>query len=78
MAETAECGERRPQPERQWLKPLNVENAVLSLSGENLFTITKYSGQDPEILLSTSYNGNASSYGYPTVRRFTLGLSVNF
>ena len=63
---------------KKWLKPLNVENAVLSLSGENLFTITKYSGQDPEILLSTSYNGNASDYGYPTVRRFTLGLSVNF
>ena len=55
-----------------------MENAVLSLSGENLFTITKYSGQDPEILLSTSYNGNASNYGYPTVRRFTVGLSVNF
>lgn len=63
---------------KKWLKPLHVENAVISLSGENLFTITKYSGQDPEILLSTDYNGNASDYGYPTVRRFTLGLSVNF
>lgn len=63
---------------KKWLKPLKVENAVLSLNAENLFTITKYSGQDPEILLSTSYNGNASNYGYPTVRRFTVGLSVNF
>ena len=39
---------------------------------------TKFSGQDPEILLSSSYNGSASGFGYPTVRRFTVGLNVNF
>lgn len=52
--------------------------ANISVSGENLFTITKFSGQDPEILLSSSYNGNASGFGYPTVRRFSVGLNVNF
>ena len=63
---------------KKWLDPLKVKGANVSVGGENLFTITKFSGQDPEILLSSEYNGSASSYGYPTVRRFTVGLSVNF
>ena len=61
-----------------WLKPLGLTSANISVGGENLFTITKYSGQDPEILFSSSYNGSAGSLGYPTVRRFTVGLNVNF
>ena len=61
-----------------WLEPLGVKSANLSVGGENLFTITSFSGQDPEILYSSDYNGSAGSFGYPTVRRFTLGLSVQF
>ena len=63
---------------KKWLDPLKIKGANLSVGGENLFTITKFSGQDPEILLSSSYNGSASGFGYPTVRRFTVGLNVNF
>lgn len=63
---------------KKWLKPMKITGANISLTGENLFTVTKFSGQDPEILLSSNYNGSASSFGYPTVRRFTVGLSVNF
>ena len=63
---------------KKWLDPLKIKGANLSIGGENLFTITKFSGQDPEILLSSSYNGSAGSFGYPTVRRFTVGLNVNF
>lgn len=63
---------------KQWLKSIGLTSGSITLGGENLFTITKYSGQDPEILFSSSYNGNASSYGYPTVRRFTVGVNFNF
>lgn len=63
---------------KEWLKPMKIQDAALTIGGENLFTITKFSGQDPEILLSSSYNGSAGSFGYPTVRRFTVGLNVNF
>ena len=63
---------------KRWLEPLGVKSANLSVGGENLFTITSFSGQDPEILYSSDYNGSAGSFGYPTVRRFTLGLSVQF
>lgn len=63
---------------KKWLTPLKMSDVTISVGGENLFTITKYSGQDPEILLSSEYNGSAGSYGYPTVRRFTVGLNVRF
>ena len=63
---------------KRWLEPLHVKAANLSIGGENLFTITSFSGQDPEILYSSEYNGSASSFGYPTVRRFTVGLNVQF
>lgn len=63
---------------KRWLEPLGVKSANLSVGGENLFTITSFSGQDPEILYSSDYNGSAGSFGYPTVRLFTLGLSVQF
>ena len=61
------------------LNPLSVKSARITLGGENLFTVTKFSGIDPEVLFSSSYNGNASSgNSYPSVRRFTVGLNVTF
>jgi len=54
------------------------------VAGDNLFTLTKYNGFDPEIGgnlgLST---GNNSNYGvdngiYPTARSFQVGLNVGF
>lgn len=64
---------------KQWISPLNLKSARLSLGGENLFTITKFSGIDPEVLFSSEYNGTASSgNSYPSVRRFTVGLNLTF
>lgn len=66
---------------KKWLIPVGVSDFTVSIGGENLFTITKYSGDDPEILLSDRFNGTTTaSTGqlYPTVRRFTLGLNLKF
>ena len=42
------------------------------VTASNLFTITKYSGYDPEV-------GNSIDYGnYPQSRTFTFGLNANF
>ena len=54
--------------------------AVLSLTGQNLFVITKYTGFDPEVNTDKNING-VSSFGieyspYPTARSFMFG--VNF
>lgn len=66
---------------KKWLKSLNVNSLRISVGGENLLTFTKFSGDDPEILLSSRFNGTTSSSSgqlYPSVRRFTVGLNLNF
>ncbi|WP_242052350.1 SusC/RagA family TonB-linked outer membrane protein [Dysgonomonas sp. GY75] len=66
---------------KRWLTSLGIRDLSISIGGENLFTITKFSGDDPEILLSSRYNGTTSpSSGqlYPTTRRFTMGLNLKF
>jgi hypothetical protein len=57
----------------QWLKLLTVESARLTLSCENVATITGYSGFDPEV----GINGIDLS-NYPVSRTFNIGLNINF
>ncbi|AHM62247.1 TonB-dependent receptor plug [Flammeovirgaceae bacterium 311] len=54
----------------------NVQNARIYISGQNLFTITKYSGLDPDVtgngLLERGFdNGN-----WPASRVFSIGLQL--
>ncbi len=44
---------------------------------ENVFTITKYKGLDPE-LLPGEYGARIDNGSYPRARTFTLGLNLNF
>jgi len=57
-----------------WIKDLR-----LSLTGQNLFVITKYSGYDPEVNQNSSTNGIQSFgidyYSYPKSRTFVVGLN---
>ena len=58
---------------KQWLQKTQIENARLSLSCENVATITGYSGFDPEV----GING-IDQNRYPISRTFSLGLNFNF
>lgn len=58
---------------KAWLKPLTIENARLTLSCENVATITSYSGFDPEVAI----NGIDLSR-YPISRTFNIGVNFNF
>ena len=66
------------------LKKYGIQTLRLSLSGENLFTITDYSGVDPELpagtndkgVLSVTNTGGTSVY--PAVRKFMLGVNLTF
>ncbi|MBO5079549.1 MAG: TonB-dependent receptor, partial [Bacteroidaceae bacterium] len=61
------------------LKQYGIQNLRVSLSGENLFTLTDYSGVDPEIPASSGkVMGTAGAAVYPSVRRFMFGLNVTF
>lgn len=54
----------------------------LSVTGQNLFVITKYNGYDPEVNTDRTING-ISSYGidylsYPKAKSIIFGLNVSF
>ena len=60
-----------------WIKSLR-----LSVTGQNLFVITKYNGYDPEVNTDRTIDG-ASSYGvdyqsYPKAKTVVFGLNVTF
>ncbi|KIA93024.1 hypothetical protein OC25_15130 [Pedobacter kyungheensis] len=57
-----------------WLKKASINAARLYVSGDNLFTATKFSGVDPEVDLT----GGISSFRYPTSRRFVFGVNLTF
>lgn len=58
---------------KQWLNALTIENARLTLSCENVATLTGYSGFDPEV----GINGIDLS-AYPISRTFNISLNFNF
>ena len=66
------------------LKKYGIQTLRLSVSGENLFTITDYSGVDPELpagtndkgVLSVTNTGGTSVY--PAVRKFMFGVNLTF
>lgn len=59
----------------KWIKDMK-----LSVSGQNLFVITKYSGFDPEVNQNRSIAGFQSFgidlNGYPKSRTFSVGLNI--
>lgn len=61
------------------LQKLFIQRASISLSASNIFTITSYSGLDPEVNYNPAGNFNQGydSASYPAVRTFSLGLNLN-
>jgi TonB-linked SusC/RagA family outer membrane protein len=69
-----------------FLTHLKVSSARFFISVQNVFTITKYSGQDPE--MTTSADAQTTNDGpkalnidwgtYPSARTTTIGVNVNF
>lgn len=51
------------------VKKLGLQRSRIGLNAQNLFTWTKYRGLDPE---------NNGAFQYPSPRRYTLTLDVNF
>ncbi|MCO4292522.1 TonB-dependent receptor [Solitalea sp. MAHUQ-68] len=57
-----------------------LSNARIYLTGQNLYTFTKYTGFDPEL---GAFNNNAlmmnvDNGNYPTPRTFTMGVNLTF
>ena len=63
-----------------WLNRVGISNLRVYTSGTNLFTITDYTGYDPEV---GSFGTNDASLGvdfstYPSSKTFTFGAQVTF
>ncbi|MDR0745935.1 MAG: TonB-dependent receptor, partial [Mediterranea sp.] len=62
------------------LPQYDIQNLRVFFNGENLFTITDYSGVDPEIPTSNegAVMGSTGPSVYPSVRKFMFGLNLTF
>lgn len=59
---------------KKWIEKLYLNNLRLYVSGDNIWLITKYSGQDPEFNLE----GGSDGWKYPTPRKVMFGLNLEF
>lgn len=58
-----------------FVRRLGVSSLRLYLTANNIFTFSRYSGPDPELVTGM---GRDSSNGYPNRRSYTIGLNVQF
>lgn len=71
----AQIGYSLPQ---SLLKKAYIEKLRFYVSGDNLFTITKYNGVDPEFSTSSPLNTGIDRHIYPFTRSFTVGAQLTF
>ena len=61
------------------LKDKLVDNLRVYFTGQNLATLTAYSGQDPEVNTTGVWNAGIDYCDfYPTVATFLFGVNVSF
>lgn len=62
---------------RRWLSKLHISRAQIYVTGENLWTATKFSGADVEVGIGKD-NGISGLDVYPSARRFSFGINLTF
>lgn len=64
----------------KWLNRFNIRRTKIFASADNLLTITKFSGMDPEVSLKSGAYTLAGLYSfqYPNSRRYMFGIEFNF
>ena len=55
-----------------------VQRLRVYVSAQNLWTITKYKGYDPELICTNVFAQGYDSGQYPNARQYTVGLQVSF
>lgn len=58
------------------IKKIGLKGLRAYFSGNNLFTLTKYSGLNPEVSTSSATTPGVDRGAYPIARTFTLGLNI--
>ena len=57
---------------------IGMKNLRAYVSATNLFTLTKYSGLNPEVNISSSTTPGVDNGNYPLARTYTFGLNITF
>ena len=57
---------------RNWMRTLHMNSVVFHFTGRNLWTITDFTGYDPE------YENNGVYTSYPNTRMYEFGVEVTF
>jgi len=57
-----------------WKRKYALTKFIVYATASNLFTITPYTGGDPEL---TDYNGFDTGYGLPVPKTYTIGLKMD-
>ncbi|EDM34029.1 putative outer membrane protein [Pedobacter sp. BAL39] len=60
------------------MKKIGFRNAQVTLSGQNLITITKYSGLDPEFSNNSIFEKGYDFGAFPNLRMVSVGLQFGF
>lgn len=59
-------------------KKVGINKVRFYIAGSNLFTITGYSGYDPEVDIATGLTPNIDNNRYPRSRTYTFGAQLTF
>lgn len=61
-----------------WLKKLGISAAKVYVSGNNLLTITKFRGYNPEATTNSVLTSGQSTSNYPVARTYLVGCNIQF
>ena len=63
---------------QRWVEKISIQNAKVFIGSDNLFTLTKFSGYDPEvgIYLDDPLDRGISRATYPSPKTYYLGISI--
>ena len=59
-------------------RKMYMERLRVYATVSNVFTLTKYSGFDPEVSSNTLFSRGVDQNSYPNTRNFTVGFNINF
>jgi hypothetical protein len=63
----------------KWAKKMNIQSFRMYVSGQNLWTLTNYTGYDPEVSAYSSALTPGFDYSvYPRAKTMTIGINLNF
>jgi len=66
---------------KNWISKILMNEVIVSLSADNLFTWTNYSGMDPDVPLYRTSTWNLpglSYFKYPISKQYLVGVEINF